>query len=184
MNQEETADEDLMLAYRDGHAHAFEKLYLRHKTALYRFILRQCGNESTAEELFQDVWASLIKARARYSVSAKFTTWLYQIARNRLIDHYRKQTSRSTGSHDSDNIESLAARQQEQPENQVEINDKTLRLIKLVEDLPEAQKQAFLLREEAGMSVHEIAELTGVSPETAKSRLRYAVRKLRVELDD
>ena len=83
-------DEELMNRYRDGDAHAFEVLYTRHKGPLYRYLLRQCGAAALAEELFQDVWMKLIRARERYETRAKFTTYLYHLAHNRLIDHYRR----------------------------------------------------------------------------------------------
>ncbi len=174
-------DEDLMMSYQAGDAASFETLYQRHKGALYRYILRQCKNESVAEELYQDVWMNLIKARERYEVKAKFTTWLYQMAHNRVIDHYRRQKN-APGSNSGDNeidADQTPARLQDQPEHKVEIKTKMDRLLKLIDELPEEQKQAFLLREEAGMGINEIAQTTGVNPETAKSRLRYAVKKLR-----
>ena len=82
-------DEDLMLAYAAGDAAAFDTLYARHKGGVYRYLLRQCRQGGVADELFQDVWMNLIRARASYVPSAKFTTWLYRLAHNRLIDHYR-----------------------------------------------------------------------------------------------
>ena len=94
-------DEELMNRYRDGDAHAFEVLYTRHKGPLYRYLLRQCGAAALAEELFQDVWMKLIRARERYEARAKFTTYLYHLAHNRLIDHYRHAglgASRTTNS--------------------------------------------------------------------------------------
>ena len=82
-------DEDLMLAYAAGDATAFDTLYVRHKGGVYRYLLRHCGNAGIADELFQDVWMNAIRARATYAPSARFTTWLYRIAHNRLIDHWR-----------------------------------------------------------------------------------------------
>jgi len=179
-------DEELMLGYQTGDAASFEALYQRHKAALYRYILRQCKNESVAEELYQDVWMNLIKARERYEVKAKFTTWLYQMAHNRVIDHYRRQKNAPGNQSNNNEIEAdqTSARKQDQPEHKVEVQIKMDRLLKLLDELPEEQKQAFLLREEAGMSINEIAETAGVNPETAKSRLRYAVRKLREALSE
>src|SRR2546427_8899334 len=84
-----TTDEDLMLAYAACDATAFDALYARHKGGVYRYLLRQCRQTSVADELFQDVWPNLIRARASYAPTAKFTTWLYRLAHNRLIDHYR-----------------------------------------------------------------------------------------------
>ena len=173
-----------MLNYRAGDAAAFEALYQRHKGGVYRYILRQCRNESLAEELFQDVWMNLINARRRYTIKAKFSTWLYRIARNRIIDHFRRQHNpgnpgMENGSLDPDD---LPGRRQDQPEQQVAIRDASERLFALIAGLPEEQRETFLLREEAGMSLVEIAKTTGVNTETAKSRLRYAVNKLRAGL--
>ena len=82
-------DEALMLAYRDGDAAAFEALYARHRAKLFRYLLRQCGRREQADEMFQEIWMSVIRARSNYEVTAKFTTWLYRIAHNRLVDSYR-----------------------------------------------------------------------------------------------
>src|SRR5512132_2946022 len=84
-------DEQLMLAYREGDAGAFEELYRRHKGGLYRFVLRSVRDRAVAEELYQEIWMRAIEARGRYEVQAKFTTWLYTIAHNRLVDHWRKR---------------------------------------------------------------------------------------------
>src|SRR3972149_3712187 len=86
----EAPDEQLMTAYRDGDAGAFEKLYLRHKGPLFRFVLRGVYQRSVAEELFQEIWMRVSEARERYAPEARFTTWLYTIAHNRLVDHWRR----------------------------------------------------------------------------------------------
>lgn len=178
--ENDATDETLMLRYRDGDSHAFERLYARHKGALYRYLLRQCGNPSVTEELFQDVWLKIIKARAGYTVQAKFTTWLFQVAHNRLIDHYRTTARRVlTAFEDCSTLESIANGHHVQPEQQEDRRRQVQRLLELVAELPEPQREAFLLREEAGLSLEAIAEATGVSRETAKSRLRYALAKLR-----
>ena len=94
----ESSDEELMLGYRDGDAAAFDVLYARHKGGVYRYLHRQCRDAAAAEELFQDVWMNLIRARAGYTVQAKFTTYLYRLAHNRLIDHYRKHSQAAVSS--------------------------------------------------------------------------------------
>ena len=94
----ESSDEELMLGYRDGDAGAFDVLYARHKGGLYRYLHRQCRDAAAAEELFQDVWMNLIRARTGYTVQAKFTTYLYRLAHNRLIDHYRKNSQAAISS--------------------------------------------------------------------------------------
>ena len=180
----DVSDETLMQSYRGGDAGAFEILYVRHKGGLYRYLLRNCGNASIAEELFQDVWMKLIDARLRYEVRAKFTTWLYQMARNHYIDYYRRQKMSGAfnpSAYDC-NLEDIPVRPQEQPQYLAEVHEQADMLIQLIDQLPEDQREAFVLREEGGFSLNEIAEITGVNPETAKSRLRYAVNKLRAEL--
>lgn len=177
----EITDEELMLGYQGGDTHAFETLYHKHKGGLYRYFLRKCGNASIAEELFQDVWMKLINAREHYAVKAKFSTWLYQMAHNHFIDYYRKHSiSASMNQNFQENdLENIPAGKNQQPEQQAEFQQQTETLLQLISELPVEQREAFLLREEAGMGLAEIAEVTGVNMETAKSRLRYAVNRLR-----
>lgn len=177
-----TSDEDLMLSYATGDAAAFEVLYLRHKGPVYRYMLRLCRNEAVAEELFQEVWMKLIKARENYVATAKFTTYLYKLAHNQFIDHYRKQTVRivEDQSVDADDVGQTV----NNPEQQAQTNQAFGKLVELVEALPNEQREVFLLREEAGMSLPEIAETLGINNEAAKSRLRYAIAKLRSGLSD
>ena len=174
------SDEVLMLAYRDGDAAAFDQLYHRHKGPLYRFLVRQCGDAAAAQELFQDVWANLIRARARYTPTARFATYLYRVAHNRLIDHYRRNAPAVLVSfEDDDRAPELPGPRGSEPHVTYEARAQAARLLELVETLPAAQREAFVLQQEGGMSVEEIADATGVTRETAKSRLRYAMDKLR-----
>lgn len=175
-------DEELMLAYRGGDLRAFETLYGRHKSNLYRYFMRQCRIPAVAEELFQDVWASLIKARERYEPRAKFTTYLFRVAHNHLIDYYRRQASGVPISYDREYeavVESLPDPLRREAEQALDEKRRVRQLLALIEKLPDAQREALLLREEGGLSLEEIADATGVNMETAKSRLRYAVAKLR-----
>ena len=171
-----------MLLYRDGDAGAFDALYARHKGGVYRYLLRQCRDAAAAEELFQDVWMNLVRARSGYTVQAKFTTYLYHLAHNRLIDHYRKNGHAVMVSLDEEEGEAAL----EVPDGRERPADEALdsrrqvaRLLELIAALPEVQREAFLLQQESGMSVEEIAQATGVNRETAKSRLRYAMAKLK-----
>ncbi|MBX3666370.1 MAG: RNA polymerase sigma factor [Burkholderiales bacterium] len=181
----DATDEALMLGYRDGDAAAFDVLYGRHKGGVYRYLLRQCRNAALADELFQDVWMNLIRARAGYTVQAKFTTWLYRIAHNRLIDHFRRggPAALSPLSLDDDetaaNLAEPAAPRSVEPEAAAAAREQAARLLTLLDALPEEQREAFVLQQEGGLSVEEIAAATGVTRETAKSRLRYAIAKLR-----
>ena len=174
-------DEDLMLAYRDGNAAAFDELYRRHRAPLYRYLVRQCRDAAVAEDLFQDIWANLVRARGTYAVAARFATYLYSLAHNRVIDHYRRRAPAALLSFDDENAElpELAGSRNEQPETAYDVKQQAARLLELLNALPEAQRETFVLQTEAGMSIEEIAAVTGVTRETAKSRLRYAMSKLR-----
>ena len=173
------SDEELMLAYRDGAARAFELLYARHKGPLYRYVLRLSGPAAVAEELFQDIWMNVVRSRERYEVRAKFTTWLYRLAHNRLIDHYRRTKPGVVVAADDDTLDGAADEAFREPDGELERRRLGRQIVELLATLPEAQREAFLLRHEAGLSLDEIAHITGVDAETAKSRLRYALAKLR-----
>lgn len=178
---DDISDEKLMLNYSHGDADAFEVLYQRHKGPLYRFVLRQCG-QPLVDELFQDIWLKVVNARSRYEVKATFKTWLYRIARNHIIDHYRKQQIRPANNH-PEAVSVIRSAEQSQPENRLEANDQREQLMKAIASLPAEQKEVFLLKEEAGLGLEEIALTTGINYETAKSRLRYAVKKLQQRLE-
>jgi RNA polymerase sigma-70 factor (ECF subfamily) len=178
----DSPDEELMLCYRDGDAGAFDVLYRRHRGGLFRYIARLTANPGVAEELFQDVWANLIRARRRYTVSAKFTTYLYRLAHNRVIDYFRAQGGKIAVSLDDEDGEALPeprAERQDEPDTALGIRQQAARLLELLAALPAVQREAFLLQQEGDLSVEQIAAATGVSRETAKSRLRYALAKLR-----
>jgi RNA polymerase sigma-70 factor, ECF subfamily len=181
----EAGDEQLMLAYREGDAGAFDVLYKRHKGALFRFVLRSVRDRATAEELYQEIWMRAIEARARYEVQAKFTTWLYTIAHNRLVDHWRKRglTLVALDEEQSGAADAPAGAAYE-PQHMLEAKQGLARFLRALESLPAAQREAFLLHEEAGMSVSEIAQATGTGEEAAKSRLRYALSKLKEAMAD
>ena len=169
-----------MLAYRQGDAGAFESLYARHKGPVFRFVLRAVRERGLAEELFQEIWMRVIEARGRYEARAKFTTWLYTIAHHRLADHWRKRGLRMVDAEDAD----PPAPRGDEPEVRFAGRQDLQRLAAALATLPELQREAFLLHAEAGMTVAQIAAATGANEEAAKSRLRYALGKLKVALDD
>ena len=183
-----SSDEDLMIAYAAGDAAAFDTLYARHKGGVYRYLLRQCRHDGVADELFQDVWMNLIRAHTGYAPTAKFTTWLYRLAHNRLVDHYRASGVVTLVSADDEAhvvvVAAIAADCGDDPNARAENRELGERLKSAVATLPPAQREAFLLHQEGGLSLAEIAELTGVGVETVKSRLRYATNKLRSDLSD
>ena len=168
-----------MLAYGAGDAGAFETLYARHRGGLFRFVLRAVKDRGAAEELFQEVWVRVIEARERYAPKARFITWLYTIAHNLLVDHWRKK-GLSLVALDGDDVSSESAN----PARQAESREALARLVHALESLPAAQREAFLLHQEGGLSVAEIAVATGVGEEAAKSRLRYAMTKLKAAVGD
>jgi RNA polymerase sigma factor (sigma-70 family) len=174
------SDEELMLRYAGGDLEAFQRLYDHHRGGLYRYFLRQ-SNPSVAEELFQDVWARVIQSRKRYRPKAAFNTWLYTLAHNRLIDYWRREGTRKVEQPalDEDCPEEIAVDAAPGPQRLVDLRDCLEQLLRLVAGLPDVQRQTFLLRHEAGMSLAEIAEAMSTRAETAKSRLRYAMDRLR-----
>jgi RNA polymerase sigma-70 factor (ECF subfamily) len=174
-------DEQLMLAYRAGDAGAFEELYRRHRGGLFRFVTRSVRDRAVAEELYQEIWMRAIEARGRYEPQAKFTTWLFSIAHNRLVDHWRKKGLQVVASEGGDEFPASPG---SDPQGIAEAKQGLERFARALEALPPAQREAFLLHHEAEMSVAEIARATGANEEAAKSRLRYAIAKLKEALGD
>ncbi len=175
-----------MLRFSGGDAAAFDALYARHRGGVFRYLLRQCRNQAAAEELFQDVWMNLVQARTRYRVEAKFTTYLYTLAHNRLMDHFRRGKGvelLSLDQEESDSLE-LPASAVVQPERAAQSRQQARRLMELVAALPAAQREVFLMYEEGGLSLEQIAAATGANREAVKSRLRYALAKLRDGMKD
>jgi len=169
----ERTDEALMKAYANGNMEAFESLYDRHRGPLYRYILRQVGHAATANDLYQGSWEKIIKARKTYRASAPFQAWMYRIAHNHMMDYFRQV--RPVSDMLPDEIEADIPG----PEKQLLDDHRDSDLRRAVKQLPPEQKDALLLKLEAGLDLQTIAEVTGVNRETAKSRLRYAVGKLK-----
>lgn len=175
------ADSALMLRYRDGDVAAFEELYGRHKDSVYRYLLRLSQDPATAEDVFQEVWSNIIKARDNYRRTAKFTTFLYRVAHNCFIDQVRRN-KRHAG-----NVGLEPDQLADAGESPEALTEKTLarrRMEAALADLPEEQRDTFLLHEEAGLNLEQIAAVTGTNREASKSRLRYAVAKLRAAIDE
>jgi RNA polymerase sigma-70 factor (ECF subfamily) len=178
-------DEALMAAWQAGDAAAFDRVYERHRGGVFRYLLRHCRDRATAEELHQDVWLKLVAARSSFDPAARFTTWLYAVARNRMIDHWRRNPAQRVVSIDDDrHDDALAASLEDSspaanPLRSAAALQEAAVLVAALETLPPAQRDAFLLHVEGGLAVAEIAALTGVPAETVKSRLRYAYRRLR-----
>lgn len=188
------SDAELMLAFRDGDARAFEKLVQRHQRGIYNFILRSVRERARADELLQEVFLRVVRAKDRYERTAKFTTWVYAIARNLCVDESRRARFRDHKSldakrpgRDGETGGSLLSRM---PAKDVATDDAAeaptlrTRMAAAVDALPDDQREVFLLRQLSGLSFREIGETLGVPENTVKSRMRYALEKLRVELGD
>ena len=187
MREEHLSDETLMQQYQQGDQAAFETLYKRYKDMLYRYFVKHSSDKHHSEELYQEVWIKLINSTARYQPKAKFKTYLFTIAHNTLIDFYRKnKPSQLVEFEDTEvnqeltNVSSTIAL----PEDEFTLKQKTKRFMHAFTELPASQKEAALLHFEQDMSIEEIAQVTKVNPETAKSRLRYAKNKLKAVIQD
>jgi RNA polymerase sigma-70 factor (ECF subfamily) len=180
------ADDDaaLLRRYRLGDAEAFALLYQRHRLGLFRFLCGLCGDPALAEEIFQDTWLSLIRSQSLQREAVLFKTWLYQIARNRLIDHWRKHGRREGLQDEFDEQLHEPPSDAANPERQLSLSRDRQRLQAALDDLPAEQREVFLLRAHGDLQLQEIAELTRTPAETVKSRLRYALQKLRRLLAD
>lgn len=175
---DETCDEELMLAFQAGDAGAFDTLYQRHRGRLFRFLVREAGSRENGEEIYQEAWLRLIRHKENYTVQARFTTWLYQLAHSCLIDHLRKQGRlwrHEEAVAELPDMESCALT----PEAEWGRHLTARALADCMAVLPVEQREVFLLKEESGFSLADIAEITGAGIESAKSRLRYALKKLR-----
>lgn len=174
-------DESLMLAWVAGDVHAFEALYARHKGPLHRFMRRHLRDAALADELFQDVWQKVIAARAGWKPEAAFTTWLYRIAHNRLADHWRAARHRPAAPADAE-LRLDAIPDPGTPERTLSDFEQRRRLQRALDELPDEQREVVLLRLEQELTLEQIGEITGAGRETVKSRLRYAMDKLRARL--
>ncbi len=172
----ESSDESLMLAYAAGDASAFEALYRRHRNTLYGFLMRSLGRRDQADDCFQEVWSRVINARTGYRPDARFSTWLLQIANNLLIDRHRRQRPELP----MEAVPELPATDSGQaPDRALSEFERHRRLRTAIAALPAEQRQAVLLRLDQELSLDEIGVITGVGRETVKSRLRYAMDKLK-----
>jgi RNA polymerase sigma-70 factor (ECF subfamily) len=177
------SDETLMLAWARGDADAFDPLYARHRVRLYRYLMRQLRDPSMADELFQDVWQRVIAARGGWTPDASFATWLYRIAHNRIADHWRARQYRPPAPADGDE-RTARIPDPDTPERTLSQFEQRRQLQVALDALPPEQREVLLLRLEQELTLEEIGAITGVGRETVKSRLRYAMDKLRAGVAD
>ena len=189
-------DEQLMQAYREGNPRAFELLLARHERKVWNFLRRSVGDATLAEDLLQEVFLRVIKAQADsvdWRGEAKFTTWVYTIARNLCIDHARRAVHRDARSLDAptraddEASETLYDRVSDggrDAEGLASDGQVRVRVDAAVAALPPDQREVFLLREVMDLPFAEIATVVGAPEPTVKSRMRYALERLREALDD
>lgn len=181
-------DEELMLSFQKGDVPAFNELLRRHQSGIYNFLVRFLGNSENADEAFQEVFVRVIKASESYSPQAKFSTWVYTIARNYCIDLSRKGKFRKvlslddkTGDKDSARVEDRLMDEKADPQGYVLAKNLNFYLEKFLNVLNADQREVFLLRERQGLPFEEIAQIVGTSVNTVKSRMRYALLFLQEE---
>ena len=183
------SDESLMQAYSAGDARAFEVLYTRHRAPFWRYLTRLIGSSAEGEELFQDAWQRVIVARESYVASGSgsdssgspFRAWLFRIGHNLAMDRLRHKNIAPESSMD-DNVLQFPAHSEAEPEHMSISAEAHQRLMQSLAELPHEQREVVLLRAEGELSLEEIGALTGHGRETVKSRLRYALAKLKQSL--
>ncbi len=188
----EREDTRLMTAFKKGDAKAFEQLLARHRKPVFNFCLRMVGDRTAAEDALQEVFLKVVKSAKSWERQAKFTTWLYTIARNHCIDALRKASYRKTASLDQslngaeDDGATLGDRVRDEegisPDRGAESERLRPKLERALSSLPEEQREVFVMREYAGMPFKDIASVVGVPENTVKSRMRYALEHLRTHL--
>ena len=187
MTDTQQSDEALMLDYQNGNQAAFESLYIRYKDSLYRYFIKQVNDTHQSEELYQEVWIKLINSAKNYQVTAKFKTYLYTVAHNTLIDFYRKKKPTQVIDFEDAEMNSdteISPSPIAVPDDEFTYKQKTKQFMQALDELPLNQKEAIQLYLEEELSVEEVAEITQVKMETAKSRLRYAKNKLKRAIQD
>lgn len=178
-----------MSAYAAGKAGAFDRLYARHRVWLYNLLVRQLQDRARADDVFQETWFALIRSAPSYRPTARFSTWLYLLARQRLVDHWRRLDPETVSLAFNDNgdpedpaVMSALIDLQADPARDAERRQLAAHLDQGLRELPPSQREVFLLAEQVEMSLEEIATITGSNREAVKSRLRYARRKLAEQL--
>jgi RNA polymerase sigma-70 factor (ECF subfamily) len=178
----EISDDELMRLYRGGNENSFRTLYERHRAALLRFVRRTVLDPADVDEVVQETWMCVIRGKERYLADGRFVAWLFSIARRRGLDCWRRRGRRPDTEECSD-LEELAAPEGTQPDSQITSEALASAIMAALATLPFLQREVFLLRAETDLTLDEIAQVTGTTRETAKSRLRYGITRLRAAME-
>lgn len=184
MEDDAVEDADLLRAHGAGDPHAFARLYDRYDRACFHFIRRLLGgaHADAAEDLHQETWVAVSRNGASFDpAKASFAAWLFTIARHKTFDHFRRQRVAILAAA-PDEAAAMVPDPQPSPLDQVQSRERAEEIVAAVEALPLEQRGVFVMFADGGLSLEEIAQVTGVAVETAKSRLRYARAKLRQSL--
>jgi RNA polymerase sigma-70 factor, ECF subfamily len=180
---EPASDEVLMLNFQRGNEAAFRQLYDRYRAPLLRFVQRLTPDAAATEEIAQETWMAVIRGRERYLPKARFATYLFSIARRRTMDQWRRRGRYPQPHAQGEDPDETSGPVIHEPEWCSHNEALGVALLAAISALPLLQREAFLLRAEAGLGIGEIAQVTGANMETAKSRLRYALQRLRISLE-
>ncbi len=188
----ESTDEMLMVRYKRGDRQAFAELVRRYQTPLYNFSLRYVCNRDSAREITQEAFLRVVKRSADFKHESRFSTWLFSITRNLCIDELRKFKHRKHTSLDDSpggTGQPLGQRidgGRRSTDGERGATDSELRsgIIRAVDGLPDEQREVFLLRQLGGVPFSEIARITDTPENTVKSRMRYALTRLKQELSE
>ena len=184
MEDDAEEDAELLRAHGAGDPHAFARLYDRYDRACFHLIRRLLGgaHADAAEDLCQETWIAVSRNGASFDpAKASFAAWLFTIARHKTFDHFRRQRVAILATA-PDEAAAMVPDPQPSPLDQVQSRERAEEIVAAVEALPLEQRGAFVMFADGGLSLEEIAQVTGVAVETAKSRLRYARAKLRQSL--
>ncbi len=180
------SDSELVALYLKGDSKSFEALIQKHKNKIYAFILSKIRNRDLAEDIFQDTFIRVINSlqKGKYNEEGKFLPWVMRIANNLVIDYFRKSKKmRAIAPTDDFDIFDILQDGEKNIEDNLVNNQIHKDLRKLIEHLPEDQKEVLKMRYYAELSFKEISESTGVSINTALGRMRYALINLRKLID-
>lgn len=177
------ADDQLVAAYANGNNEAFDTLLNRHKDRVFSYILHIVKDCEQAEDIFQETFVKAIMTikQGRYTDSGKFSAWISRIAHNLIIDFYRQEKAENTVSTDSDVTDMLNRRDlaEENIEDRLVSEQIQEDVRRIIDALPESQREVLMMRYYRDMSFKEIAEATNVSINTALGRMRYAILNMR-----